>query len=277
MAALADCFVRIAIIIANAPLLFSPLFNPMTVVHHVAYGPEPWQTLDIYIPKNTENKKLDVVVFFYGGRWTYGNKEDYGFIANALTQKNFITVIPDYSKYPQVRFPTFVEDGAKALAWVEEHIGKYNGDEKRIDVIGHSAGAHIGALLTSDAHYLGHEGKTIHETIHRFVGLAGPYAFIPDDPDLEEIFKPPENYPNMQVPTFIDGTEPPMLLLWGDKDTDVGRFNLERLYGRIHERGGKVETHVYPGVDHIGIIAPFVWFDKTKQPIFDVIIKFLKE
>jgi acetyl esterase/lipase len=117
----------------------------LVVEHDQAYGPEPSQKLDIYVPVNPKGKQLDVIVFFYGGRWTYGAKEDYRFVAATFTQQGFIVVIPDYRKYPYVRFPAFVEDGAKALGWVIDHIAERHGNPARIHVVGHSAGAHIGA------------------------------------------------------------------------------------------------------------------------------------
>ena len=111
-------------------------FDDMDVVHDMTYGPEPSQKLDIFIPANAEDKKLDVIVFFYGGRWTYGAKEDYRFVGATFADKDFIVVIPDYRKYPQVRFPVFVEDGAKALAWVYANITAYHGNPERIHMPG---------------------------------------------------------------------------------------------------------------------------------------------
>jgi acetyl esterase/lipase len=246
----------------------------MTVEHDRAYGSEPLQKLDVYIPANTMEKQLDVVVFFYGGRWTYGAKEDYRFVAATFVKEGFIVVIPDYRKYPQVRFPVFVEDGARALAWVSDHIVERHGNPARIHVVGHSAGAHIGALLAADPHYLADIGKDRSLSIHDFAGLAGPYAFIPDEPDLEDIFGPPQNYPNMQVTTFIDGTQPPILLLYGNKDTAVKLANLEKLEQRIKQRGGCVRSRIYPDTDHTDLIGALSWWNRQRAPVVDDITKF---
>jgi len=249
-------------------------FEDIVVVPDRAYGPEPSQKLDIYIPADATDKQLDVIVFFYGGRWTYGGKEDYRFVGAAFAGKNFIVVIPDYRKYPQVRFPVFVQDGAKALAWVYEHITAFDGNPKRIHVTGHSAGAHIGALLAADAHYLANEGKERALVIHDFAGLAGPYAFTPDEPDLEEMFGPPKNYPNMRVTTFIDGKQPPMLLLYGDADTTVKYTNLEKLEQSIKKQGGCVQTKIYHDVDHIGLVGALSWFNAHGISVVDDIPRF---
>jgi acetyl esterase/lipase len=246
----------------------------MAVEHDRAYGSELLQKLDVYIPANTMEKQLDVLVFFYGGRWTYGAKEDYRFVAATFVKEGFIVVIPDYRKYPQVRFPVFVEDGARALAWVSDHIVEWHGNPARIHVVGHSAGAHIGALLAADPHYLADVGKDRSLTVHDFAGLAGPYAFTPDEPDLEDIFGPPQNYPNMQVTTFIDGTQPPMLLLYGNKDTAVKLANLERLEQRIKQRGGCVRSRIYPNADHTDLIEALSWWNRQRVPVAEDITKF---
>ena len=87
----------------------------------------------------------------------------------------------------------------------------------------------------------------------------GPYDFTPTDPDLVKLFGPPARYPLMQATTYVDGKQPPMLLLWGDKDQYVGRINLDKLAAAVHRRGGCVETKIYPDVDHIKIVSAFSW------------------
>ena len=175
-----------------------------------------------------------------------------------------------------MRFPVFVEDGAKALAWAYDHIVEFHGNPARIHVVGHSAGAHIGALLTADPHYLADEGKSRSLVIHDFAGLVGPYAFTPDKPDLIDIFGPVSNYPNMQVPTFIDGTQPPMLLLYGAKDTAVKPVNLEKLEQRIKQRGDCVRSRIYLDVAHTNLVGALTWWNIKKVPVVDDITKFFR-
>lgn len=236
--------------IANAPSYFSGLEKKADV----AYGSEPWQKLDIYTLDGKTEKPLPVIVFFYGGKWEEGSKEQFRFVANRFAKLGYLVVIPDYVKYPQKKFPAFVEDGARAVAWTKHHIADYGGNAARLYVMGHSAGAHIGALIAADAHYLEAYGSSPKD-IKAFAGLAGPYAFTPEEDDLKDMFGPPENYPNMQVPTFINGDEPPMLLLWGEEDSVVGKINIDRLVPEIKKHGGVVETQYYPDFGHIGIVA----------------------
>lgn len=244
--------------------------------HEASYGPNPSHKMDIYVPDGNGSVKKDVIVFFYGGRWQSGKKEDYRFVGAALARRGFITVIPDFRKYPDVRFPAFVEDAAKALAWTDDHIAEYGGRRDRIHLAGHSSGAHMAALLTVDKHYLAAEDKDARGLIKDFAGLAGPYAFTPDEKDLIDIFGPPERYPQMQATTFIDGKEPPMLLLYGREDDNVKPYNLERLAKKIHDKNGRVKVITYPELGHIGIIATFSGLG-PKSSVVDDMVKFFRE
>jgi acetyl esterase/lipase len=266
-------------ITACSPLAFSLAnvpahFEKMTVARDQAYGPAPSHLLDIYIPAAAVNQPREVIVFFYGGRWTDGTKGDYRFVGATFASRGYVVVIPDYRKYPDVRFPTFVEDGARAVAWVHDHIADSHGDPSRIHIVGHSAGAHIGALLAADPHYLADIGKDRSAVIRDFVGLAGPYAFTPKDPDLQDMFGPPANYPNMQATTFIDGAQPPMLLLYGEADTRVTPHNLEKLLQRITEQGGCVRAITYPDVGHSGLLAALSWLNPGSVPVVDDMTRF---
>ncbi len=252
----------------------APAFSRTSILRDLSYDTGPWQKLDIYVPSEAKKRNLPVVIFFYGGRWTTGSKDSYRFVGDAFARSEYIAVIPDYSKYPQVRFPAFVEDGAKALAWVYDHIAEYGGAPDRIFIAGHSAGAHIGALLAIDPSYLARLGKDRNTVVRGFAGLAGPYAFTPNEPDLEDMFGPPERYPAMQATTFIDGNQPPMLLLYGAADTVVKRYNLDRLESRIRKKGGMGKSIVYSGVDHIWILGALSWLNFRGPPVLDDMLEF---
>lgn len=119
----------------------------------------------------------------------------------------------------------------------------------------------------ADAHYIARRGKSRSLVIHDFAGLAGPSAFTPDEPDLEDMFGPPNTYSNMQVTTFIDGRQPPMLLLYGDADKIVKYENLERLEHAIKEKGGAVQTKIYHDADHAGLVGALSWFNPHGAPV----------
>jgi acetyl esterase/lipase len=95
--------------VANAPVPFGSFARSTGL----PYGEDPRQRLDVFSPRSG---KHPVVVFFYGGSWTTGEKSQYAFVGAALAARGYVTVIPDYRLYPQVRFPEFIADGARAVA-----------------------------------------------------------------------------------------------------------------------------------------------------------------
>lgn len=225
-----------------------------TLSSDISYGDKSRQNLDVYVPKE-KAAKAPVVVFFYGGRWEEGNKDGYKFVGQALSSRGFVTVIPNYRLYPQVKFPAFVQDGAKAVAWARAHATEYGADPDKLVVMGHSAGGQIAALLALDGEYLQAVGGS-RTWLAGMVGLAGPYDFLPlKEADLQDMFGPPSHYPASQPINFVDGKNPPLLLLHGLADKTVYPKNARNLAKAVAAKGGQVAIKLYPGVTHIRLIA----------------------
>ncbi len=234
---------------------------------NVAYGDRPRQNLDVYRPrsraKSPPARGRGVVIFIYGGSWDSGSKSDYRFVAQALTSRGFIAVLPDYRLYPKVAFPAFVEDAAKAVRWSRDNVARFGGDVDRIYLMGHSAGAHIAALLTLDEHYLKDAGVDP-GVIRATAALSGPYDFVPG-PDTRGVFRMSagESIPDARIQpiNFVDGNEPPMLLIHGAKDNVVDPSDTAELAAKIRQAGGSVRTIIYPKRGHAGtalaLASPF--------------------
>ena len=171
--------------VANLPQYFSDIKQ----IQNVSYGDEAYQKLDIYVPQVEGDRTFPVIVFFHGGRWTDGNKDQYSFVAMTLAKYGFVVVVPDYAKYPKVKFPVFIEDSAQAVAWTHDNIGNFRGQSENLFLSGHSSGAHMAALVATDPSYL-KKYKKERGVINAFVGLAGPYDFEPEEPDLKDMFGP---------------------------------------------------------------------------------------
>lgn len=221
----------------------------------LAYGPGPRHRVDVYLPADADGP-APVVVFFYGGRWKNGQRADYRFVGEALAERGMLVVIPDYRTWPEVGFPGFMEDAAAAVAWTHTHAREHGGDPARLFLAGHSAGAHIAALLATDPRYLAAEGLD-REAIAGVVGLAGPYDFLPTrDRDLIAIFgSDPETQAESQPVNFVDADAPPFLLVHGDADRLVILRNSRRMAARLEEAGVPVALEVLPGVGHIRLLT----------------------
>jgi acetyl esterase/lipase len=242
------------------------------LVADLAYGADARQKLDLYLPLAAKKDKKPVVVFFYGGNWDSGKKGDYLFLGQALAARGFVVVLPDYRIYPEVRYPGFVEDGARVVRWTLAHIAAYGGDPARVNLMGHSAGAYIAMMLALDPAWLGRSRARIRSV----VGLAGPYDFLPlTDPVLKIIFGTARNLALTQPITYADGTAPPMLLATGRLDTVVSPGNTRRLAARIRAHGGRAETEYYTLLGHITLIGSFAAPLRLILPVIDDVTRFL--
>jgi acetyl esterase/lipase len=112
-------------------------------------------TLDVFAP--AEARDLPVVVFVHGGGWLVGDKNFFGVyrrVGRFLASNGVVAVAINYRLSPRVRHPEHVRDVARAYAWVRRNIRDHGGNPDRIILAGHSAGAHMVALLATDARYL---------------------------------------------------------------------------------------------------------------------------
>lgn len=209
--------------------------------------------LDVYSPVGVEH--APVVVFFYGGRWEKGSRGQYRYVGAALATQGLVVVIPDYRKYPQVKLDGFMSDATNAVGWTRTHVADYGGDPGTIFLMGHSSGAHIGALLATDASWLARVGMKPRD-LAGFIGLAGPYDFTPiTEPDLVGMFgDTPAQQRRSQPVDFVNGDEPPMLLLQGSGDNTVWPKNAESLAAKLRAQDEPVSVKIYPDVGHSGIL-----------------------
>jgi acetyl esterase/lipase len=240
----------------------------------IGYGELARQKLDVYIPK-VETQDLPVVVFFYGGSWQSGRRQDYLFVAQALAARGFVAVIPDYRVYPEAKFPTFLEDGAAAVSWVRNNIGKFGNADSRLFLMGHSAGAYMAAMLALNPSYLAQAGMSAHE-LKGFIGLAGPYDFLPlKSPRMIEIFGGADGIPETQPVTFVSAYAPPALLLHGARDKIVLPKNTEHLAEGLREAGGRVAEKIYPGIKHIRLLIVLATPFQNGEPMMEDIEQFI--
>jgi len=217
-----------------------------------AYGDAPRQTLDVHLPQDAQ-PNADVVLFIYGGRWQFGSKDEYRFVADGLAQSGFITVIPDYRLYPQVDWSDFLDDSAAAYRWVEAYIAGFGGNPQRIFLMGHSAGAHMAAMVALDPKLRQKAG--VKHPPCGLIGLAGPYDFLPiSDADIRQVFSSAKPLIETQPIHYVNGNMPAMLLLTGNDDTTVKPGNTERMAAAVKAAGGKVEVIAYPKVAHVDLM-----------------------
>lgn len=234
----------------------------------------PRGLLDVYAPRHADRAPL--VVFFYGGGWEDGAKANYRFAAMALARAGFVTVVPDYRLYPEVRFPEFLTDGAKAVRWARRNAMEFGADPSLIFLVGHSAGAYIAAMLTLDGVRLDAASRS---AIAGMVGLAGPYDFLPLKSDvLKEIFAPAGGDLMASQPiSYARGDAPPLLLVSGLADETVRPENSRRLAARVRALGGRAETRFYRRINHAMVLGAYAPLLRPLAPTLADTVRFVRE
>jgi acetyl esterase/lipase len=119
---------------------------------NIVYSKEHDLKLDVYSPRNVDKPK-PVLVFIHGGNWVRGKKSIYKFFGKGFAKKGVVTVIINYRLSPNATYDSLAVTSALAVKWVREHITPYKGDTNNIFVSGHSAGAHLAALIATDNSY----------------------------------------------------------------------------------------------------------------------------
>lgn len=234
-------------------------------------------SLDVYAPNVVADNgaRVPVIVFLYGGSWQTGAREQYKFVASTLVRRGYVVVIPDYRLFPAVRFPEFVKDAADALRWTFDNIAQYGGEPGNVFVMGHSAGAQIAALLHYDDSYL--QATGIPQRTCGFIGLSGPYDFLPlVGGPLEDIF-PVATRAASQPVNFASGHEGPALLIHGYLDNTVKPRNSAKLAELVTAASGQAQLVIVPEREHADIVLalarPLSWL----APVADDVDIFIRQ
>lgn len=235
----------------------------------VAYGDLPRQKLDIYTPTTAAPPGgWPLVVFFYGGTWNSGERADYRFVGGALAAQGVLTLVADYRLYPEVRYPDFVADSAKALAYGLDQAQRLGANPQRVFVMGHSAGGYNAAMLALDARWLQATGHR-RQQLAGWIGLAGPYDFFPtENPDVQPVFFHP-TYPQGSQPiAFAPADAPPTFLGAATDDPLVSpeRSTLQ-MAGKLRAAGVPVTLRLYPRASHVTLIGAFAWPLRWAGPV----------
>ena len=244
----------------------------------VAYGTLPRQRLDVYRPVlPAPNGGWPVAVFFYGDTWNEGERADYRFVGEALASRGILTLVADYRLYPEVKYPTFLEDNAMAVAYALKHARSLGGNARRLYIVGHSAGGYNAAMLALDRRWLEAAG-TSPEALAGWVGLAGPYDFYPiEDPEAQPVFSHPDYPPNSQPGDFVSPGAPRAFLGATRWDIHVNpRRNTVALGEKLRAAGVPVQIRLYHGLGHgtttASMAAPLRWL----TPVLDDVANFIE-
>jgi acetyl esterase/lipase len=227
----------------------------------IAYGTLPRQRLDVYIPSA---KPKGVVVFGYGGGFLDGNKDEYGFVGEAFTSLGYLTIIYDYRLNPEVTFPLYLQDAALAVRWAFDHAKDFDAPQKII-LAGHSAGAYLAAMLSSNKTYL-NQVRLNPKDIFLTICFSGGFQFF--DPkqkanggfitsEIQKVFGSQKTYQETQPIRYVDGDEPPFLIVHGAEDQVLSVQQARQFVARLKTKQPSVVYLEYPELDHAKTITTF--------------------
>jgi acetyl esterase/lipase len=262
---------RLGFLAANVPATFGAYQRHTNIV----YGADPQHRLDVYVPDGATGVPRAVVLFWHGGRWRFGDKADYRFVGAALAEAGYVTVLANYRHYPQVKMPGFMDDAAQAALWTAAHANEFGGDPNRLYLMGHSAGAHLAALVTLNTSYFAATGQPV-PRIAGVIGLSGPYDFLPLlELDVQDMFGPPQLYPQSQPINFVRADAPPMLLVHGLDDETVWPKNSRNLASALSALGVPVTLKLYPKLSHTDTVAALTTLLRARAPTLADITAFI--
>ena len=126
------------------------------VVRDVAYGPDPAQRFDVYVPATPAAglAPLPAIFFVHGGAWAFGDKTNTRVVEPKVAHwvaQGYIVISADYRMLP-TPVAQQADDVAAAIAFAQSHAASWGGDPRRFILMGHSAGAHLVALISAGTH-----------------------------------------------------------------------------------------------------------------------------
>lgn len=225
--------------------------------------------LDVYHQKDIKTPQ-DVIVFIHGGSWNSGKKDTYWFLARAFARKGKVAVMINYPLSPDAKYQEMASDCAKALMWVKQNIATYGGNPDRIFVMGHSAGAHLAALIDADPSYF---AKLGYPNPIKGVILNDPFGL-----DVLQYLERQIHTDDKHVPGFLKvfTTEPlewkkaspyykiahithPYLMFMGEKTFESIKLQTPAFRDEMLKQGKTVTLAEIKGKRHIGMITQMIF------------------
>lgn len=270
------------------------LIVPQPSVSNEKYVPNGHfrQGLDVYLPIEGEAPHPTILAL-HGGGFRARSKSLYGPMAGYFTDKGYAMVATNYRLTPEFKYPAQIEDAFCALGWVLANSEKYGFDSERVYVMGDSAGGYLAAMLGTVEDVGIYKGNCPYNlpdptSIKGVVVFYGFYDLTSLDGHNEEDIRgglqpfmgashdkiPAEKLIEMSPKSWIDGSEPPFLIIHGSEDKSVQSWLAEEFAKSLDEAGVQVELMLLEA-GHAFILQPIS--SPTMTQALDAIIPFLTE
>jgi acetyl esterase/lipase len=249
---------------------------PETVVQrrdiaYVADGHER-QKLDLYFPKDRTSAPLPVVIWVHGGGWQNGNR--YPCPALFLTEAGYAVASLGYRLSDEAIFPAQIHDCKAAIRFLRSHAEEYGIDPQQFGVWGSSAGGHLVALLGTSGNAPELEGTpgatSTSSEVQAVCDYFGPTNLLkmasqsgansridhdaPGSPESKLLGGPLQQQVELagkaNPMAYIDGGDPPFLIVHGDEDPLVPNQQSRMLFDALRAAKVSAELVIVPGGQH---------------------------
>jgi len=224
--------------------------------------------LDLYFP-GIARPPYPLVVWIHGGGWRAGNKAPLPPHAATLLERGYAVASINYRLSGQAIWPAQIHDCKGAIRWLRAHAPEYNLDPRRIGVWGSSAGGHLVAMLGTSMNVETLEGVVggnlaFSSDVQAVCDWYGPSDLLtmggwhdnPDSPEAKLIGGPVQDNPGKawaaSPVAYVNGDEPPFLIMHGTKDKTVPFSQSEELRDSLLQHGVDVIFHPVEGAGHGG-------------------------
>ncbi|GAA0873122.1 alpha/beta hydrolase [Gangjinia marincola] len=219
-------------------------------------------SLNVFAPPKAEN--APVIIFVHGGNWNSGKKETYWFLGRNFAKKDIVTVIPGYTLSPRVNCEVMAKEIAEAVHWTKENIAQYGGDPEQIYVMGHSAGGHLVALISTNPTYLKNPSEYIKGVILNDAAKLDAYSLLQIDPPTAKFdyattwTTSPTEWKNASPIYYLDEETPTMKVYIGTETYKSILFYNKAFLEELRQYQPDAEG-IYLDKKHVPMMSQFVW------------------
>ena len=244
--------------------------------------------LDVFYPIRKLTNKRTAVIIVHGGGWRTGNRTLHYPLAQRLVALGYVCFTPEYRLSTEALYPAGVYDIKSVIRWVRKNAVKYNLDENKIAIAGHSAGGELAAMMgaTNDIREFEGDGcnKNISSRVNAVIDMDGLVAFIHSESGEGDDSKRTSAATNWFGYSKIENPE-----LWkqGSPLTHVGphaaptlfiNSNVERMHaGRDDYIKILYEYSIYSEIKAFDAPHSFVLFEPWFTPVLNATHSFLKK
>ncbi len=242
---------------------------------NIEYGKYPKQVLDVVRPGKCAN--APVIIFVHGGSWRWGQKDYHRSIGKQFARQGIVFLTINYRLFPDVRFPSFPQDIARSVKWVRQNISKYGGDNEKIFLMGHSAGAHCASLVGLDENYLREIGGEL-GWIKGVIPMACPFQFDPSKEFLYKDLFPEDLDTNSFMPMGVDMSvkSPPFFIMHGFFDPIIRNELAFEFADKLKSFGGQAEVKLYASHGHFSLVRRTTSWHIWPNPLLNDVISFVR-